>query len=344
MSFRQWNLLALFVAAGGLTAMSVLAQTAYFAVDGKLVTHDGAQAREAKVRRGDGTPATIHRVWGAYQGKCLVTLSRQETKESPSGHTSAVPALPLALVSSDGTLQAILAERVARAFPSPDGQAVAIIPPERRCVIQRGDVQTTLPLEGRASHVAWAPDSTRLAVVLYPEDWSEEKANNAPTTDDFLRLQQSRIVLVDAISLAPLGEVVNDGGTNYNPFFSPDASELYYIHLDLLDDRGGVRKLALADLSTTVGTLIAPAGEPPRGVPLGRVGTYQWLGDRLLFEAGTPDGGGVLWSMCPDGTDARPLGPGRYPQILGSDRIAYLKPDGTVATITPAELQKEAER
>ncbi len=317
-----------------LSAMTCLSQTAYFSVEGRLVSFDGQAIRTVAPRKSTGQAARVARVWGTYQGKIVATLDSELTRTEEAKDAS-VPddSHDLALLTSDGSIERIVASKVVRAFPSRAGDALAYVTNERRAVICRGDSLTTLTLEGRVSHLAWSPDSTRLAIVLYPEDWSVNAVNNASTTDEFFRLQTSRIVLLDAISLAPLATVVENDGTNYNPFFSPDGTKLYYIHLDLMNDQGGVRELSLADVGTTTGKLIIPTGQQTGGVPLGRVGTYLWIGEKLILEAGTPEGGGILWTVSQDGTNPKALVEGRFPQLLGPSRLAYLKHDGTPAVL-----------
>lgn len=311
----------------------VRSQPAYFCVNGGLLAFDGTESRSITTRQKGGEPVRIHRYWGTFLSRPVVTVEASAPRESdaPGASGVACEAKPLALLDDQGQVERVLANEVVRAFPSPDGLALAYVTADRRCLIRRRDTTTTLSIEGRVSHVAWSPDCTKLAVVVYPEDWSPTAVNNARTTDDFFRLQTSRILLFDVISLAPLATVVENDGTNYNPFFSSDSTELFYIHLDLMDDRGGVRKLALADVGTTTGELVIPTGE--RAVPLGRVGTYLWLGSRLIFEAGTPEGGGVLWTVTPDGKDARSLATGRYAQKLTDGRIVYLRTDSRPAVL-----------
>ncbi|MGC8742238.1 MAG: hypothetical protein ACP5UB_12430 [Candidatus Sumerlaeaceae bacterium] len=326
-NFALVPLLCFFLATG-------TAQTVFFAFQGKLISFDGEKARVSTPRMLTGETPRIHRVWGSCQGKVVATLEKTaQPKDAGTSGSTPNESHDLALLAADGSVEKLIAANVARAFPSPTGNELAYVTAGRRCLIYREDSTTPLALEGRVSHLAWSPDSARLAIVLYPEDWSAAAVNNAPTTADFFRLQTSKIVLLDAISLAPLATIVENDGTNFNPFFSPDGATLYYIHLDLTDDVGGVRELALADAGKTSGKLVIPTGERQGGLPLGRVGTYLWVGDKLLFEAGTPEGEGVLWLIAPDGTAAKRFANGRYPQPLAAGRVAFLKPDGTPAVL-----------
>ncbi|MCX7625137.1 MAG: hypothetical protein N2Z21_02860 [Candidatus Sumerlaeaceae bacterium] len=323
----------------------VRSQPAYFCVNGGLVAFDGAQSRSIAPRHKNGEPAHVHRFWGTFHNRPVVTLEMPESKHKgdPLAAGAATEAHPLVVLDELGRVESVIANDVARAFPSPDGLALAYVTSDRRCFVKRGESVTTLTVNGRVSHVAWSSDCTKLAVVIYPEDWSPTAVNNARTTDEFFRLQTSKILLFDAISLAPLATVVENDGTNYNPFFSPDSDELYYIHLDLLDDSGGVRKLMIGDAGTTTGQLMISTGDQSGGIPLGRVGTYLWHGSRLVFEAGTPEGGGVVWMLAPDGKGARSVAPGRYPQKLADGRIAYLRPDSqpAVLELSPTEDKQQ---
>lgn len=325
-------------------SLGARSQPAYFCVNGGLLAFDGTESRSISARQKSGEPLRIHRYWGTFHGRPIVTVETSSSKETDATADpgAASEAKPLAVLDEQGRVESLIANDAVRAFPSPDGLALAYVTADRRCVIRCGDTTTTLSIEGRVSHVAWSPDCTKLAVVVYPEDWSPAAVNNARTTDEFFRLQTSRILLFDAISLAPLATVVENDGTNYNPFFSPDSTELFYIHLDLMDDRGGVRQLALADVGTTTGKLVIPTGE--RAVPLGRVGTYLWHGSRLIFEAGTPEGGGVLWTVTADGKEARSVASGRYAQKLTDGRIVYLRPDSRPAVLDELSRTEESQR
>jgi len=327
------------MSAGLYAATSVGAPQLFFAFDGKLITFDGKQARTLVARKATNESVHVDRVWGVYEGQPVATLRAAAPKDDAIASDN-TRGKELVLITPDGVVAEKLATDAVRAFTDPAGMALAYVTSDRRCVVKHGDRLSTLSVEGRVSHVAWSPDATRLAVVLYPEDWSVEKVNNARTTAEFLRLQQSRIVLVDAISMSVLATLVDDGGTNYAPFFSPDSRMLYYIHLDVRDDKGGVRRLDLADSTTTTGIEITHTGEGEGSVPLGRVGTYVWVGDRIVFEAGLADGGGVLWAMNPDGSAPSPLTPGRFPHLYDQDHVAYLDSTGQPQLVTIPQAEE----
>ncbi|GIX44734.1 MAG: hypothetical protein D6691_10460 [Candidatus Hydrogenedentota bacterium] len=305
---------------------------AFFAVNGQLLRFDGNVAKRASVR--STAPLSVQRVWGAFREDTVVaTLGPSSAQSASEGfHDGQVPAGGQAvLLDADGTVRKVLADGVLRAFPSPSTECVALVFVDRSLALWREDALTTLSLPGKVSHLAWSPDSTRMAVVVYPPDWSENAVNNARTTADFLRLQQSKILLVDALSHNVLATLVDDGGTNYNPFFSPDGSTLYYIHLDVMRDDGGLFGLQLNAPEPASPVQLTQVGEGEGGVPIGRVGTYRWLkgGQILVFEAGKPDGSGVIWQMSSNGTRAAPLSVGRFPQPLDEARVAVLGADQT---------------
>lgn len=305
---------------------------AFFTVNGQLLKYDGSVAKRVAVR--STVPVSVQRVWGAFRDDTVVaTLGPSSAPIASEGfHDGQAPAGGRAvLLDADGTVRKVLADGVLRAFPSPSADCVALIYVDRALALWREDVLTTLSIFGKVSHLAWSPDSTRMAIVVYPPDWSESAVNNARTTADFLRLQQSKILLVDALSHNVLATLVDDGGTNYNPFFSPDGSALYYIHLDVMRDNGGLFRLQLNAPEPASPVRLTQVGEGEGGVPLGRVGTYRWLkgGQILVFEAGKPDGSGVIWQMSSNGTRAAPLSVGRFPQPLDEARIAVLGADQT---------------
>jgi hypothetical protein len=319
------------------------ADSAHFVVDGRLVVFDGAAAAPVALRGapGSATPTgKIERAWGALpDGRMIVSLPR----EAHDGETDCDHDEPLRgrflLVRPDGAVDAVLPEKVLRAFPSPVGGAVALITQDRQLVVWSDRATTPVAAPGRVSAVGWSPDGRRLALTVYPPDWSQHHVNQARTTAEFLRLQNADIYLADAASGAVLSRLTDDPGTEYGAFFAPDGVTLYYVWLHLTEDEGGLMRLTLdADGGTTATappTKLTVAGNDAGETPLGRVGSYCWMADlgHLAFEAGRPDGSGEIWTMAADGSMARMVAPGRFPQVTRGGRLAYQKPDGQPAML-----------
>ncbi|MFH0794692.1 MAG: hypothetical protein V2A74_11735, partial [bacterium] len=221
----------------------------------------------------------------------------------------------------------------------PKNSVVALISPARELTIWRDGVTHAVRVDGRVSAAAWSPDGRFAVLTVYPADWSVHAVNNAPTTDEFLRLQNSDLYLLDSSSMQIIGGLTDDPGTEYGAFFAPDGKSLFYIWLHSTENEGGLMRLGLGDdggpPTSGASRQLTHAGADVGQVPLGRVGTYLWLDDRsgMIFEAGLPDGSGEIWFMSQDGRQSRRMGEGRYPQRLAGGRIAYLAPDGTPSVL-----------
>lgn len=330
------------VAVACLPALSI-AQSAHFAVGGRCISYDGNVVQSIASTAG----TSITSAWG--------TLADGRVAVNVGGLKSAVGADPsgaikpsggqLVLVSPDGNTSDVIASDVLRTYPSPSGDALALVSTPRKLSIWRDGKLTAVQTSGCVSMAAWSPDARHLVLTMYPEDWSPQAVDNAKTTVDFLRLQQSRLVLVDAGNGAPIADLTTEPGTNYGAFFSADGNDLFYIWLHTTENRGGLMKLTLDRDNHTSASAPAVQLTSVPGTPLGRVGTYVWTqgGTQLVFEAGMPDGSGVLWKMHADGTQPEQIGPGRRPQLITGGRVAYIQPNG-VPAVLDAALKPEVAR
>ena len=260
----------------------------------------------------------------------------------PDPHCSVdPPGQRLVLLRADGTVDADVSDNVLRAFPAPVGGAIAVISPERELSLWRGDGLTTVSAPGRVSHVAWSPDGRRIAVAVYPPDWSQGAVSAATTTADFLRLQDADIHLFDVEGMAFVSRLTSDPGTEYGPFFSPDGKQIYYVWLHATADEGGMMRL---DLDRDAGTSasapavrLTQAGNDAGETPLPRVGTPLWRSSarQIVFEAGRPDGSGEVWTMTPDGAASTRLAAGRKPQAVGDASVIFLNAESQPEIILP---------
>jgi hypothetical protein len=319
-------------------------ETAHFVVEGRLVAFDGAAVRKVALSADLRTTiplSKIERVWGSLpDGRVIVSLPLETPNGSddPSGRDEPLRG-PFLLVRPDGSVDAVLPENVLRAFPSPATGDIALITRERRLLLWSNGATKEVDTPGRVSTAAWSPDGRRLALTVYPSDWSQRRVNEARTTAEFLRLQNADIYLADGATGALLAQLTDSPDTEYGAFFGPDGVTLYYVWLHLTEDQGGLMRLTLDAEGGTTATAapvkLTVAGNDPGETPLGRVGTYAWTPDRgrMIFEAGRPDGSGEIWTMAADGSSARMAAAGRFPQVTGGGRIAYQKPDGQPALL-----------
>ncbi|MCX7718898.1 MAG: hypothetical protein N2111_10930 [Candidatus Sumerlaeaceae bacterium] len=317
---------------------------AYFVVEGRLAAFDGAATQKFSLIADAGKTiplSKIERVWGTLpDGRVIVSLPLETANrlDDPSGRDEPLRG-PFLLVRPDGSVDAFLPENILRAFPSPATGDIALITRERRLLLWSNGATKEVETPGRVSAAAWSPDGRRLALTVYPPDWSQHRVNEARTTAEFLRLQNADIYLADGATGALLAQLTDSPDTEYGAFFGPDGVTLYYVWLHLTEDQGGLMRLILdADGGTTATgapVKLTVAGNDPGETPLGRVGTYMWTPDRarLVFEAGRPDGSGEIWTMAGDGSSARMMAAGRFPQVTVGGRIAYQKQDGQPALL-----------
>jgi hypothetical protein len=324
---------------------------ACFLRDGKLAFADASSL--AKSAGADSSTTYIQStkalsaVWGRLtDGRAVATLANPHAEDADAveGHSHDA-AGPLAAIGHDGSAETLITTDVLRAFVSPAGDALAAITPSRDLLIRHADatiVQVAAP--GRVSHVAWSPDGKRIAAAIYPPDFSPHAMDNPRNVEHFLHLQNSDIYIIDAATGTVRSQLTSNPGTDYNPFFSPDGSQLYYTWLHERENSGGLMRLTLdrddGTSATALPLQITQVGADDGKIPLGRVGTYVFsnTGQSLLFEAGKPDGSGEIWSMSPAGHSARFITEGRKPQLLHDGTIAVLTPQKQVRVLTAKEI------
>jgi hypothetical protein len=322
-----------------------------FLADGKILSGnvDGS-APAGKSKPVEIAPASpVSAVWGTLaDGRILATLAQQhDAGPDPLEGHSHDSAGPLAAISESGACETLITSDVLRAFPSPAGDAVAAITPDRELLLLRAPAQLTVThVTGKVSHATWSPEGKRLAAAVYPPDFSPHAMDNPRSSAHFLALQNSDIYLLDSSTGAVLSQLTSSPGTDYNPFFSPDGTSLYYVWLHETENAGGLMRLALdKDAGTSASAPAQPvtqAGYDSGKVPLGRVGTYTFAnaGASLVFEAGRPDGSGEIWSMQSTGKAAHFIAEGRKPQLQQDGSIAILTPAKQVRALTAKELEQ----
>lgn len=355
-------ILSCFVA--GVTGVAA-AQSAVFVVNGQLVLADTMTSRvvdfsAGELRSATDAPERVADYWGSLEdGRLLVTLEHSHdpaehtptpearspgaAEETDPDHTCSTssPGKPAVLISADGSRGAEVSPSVLRAYPAPAGNRIAIISPDRDLQLWEDDRLTTVSAPGRVSNAGWSPDGQRLVVSVYPPDWSEGAVSSALTTAEFLRLQNADLYMYDVNRREFVTQLTNDPGTEYGAFFSEDGTALYYVWLHLTEDRGGLMRMNL-DLdghtsASAPAVQLTTAGEDQGETPLGRVTTYLWnrASSQLVFEAGRPDGSGVIWAMTADGKTAAPVAPGRKPQRLSDGQIIFQDSAGALRMATP---------
>ncbi len=338
------------------------AWAAGFVLDGQLVVADAATSRVVELsgsgaRSVGGEAERVSKYWGALgDGRLLVTLEHSHeavagtanavmdaVDEAVPGHTCSTssPGEAAVLVNADGSRGAAVCPDVLRAYPAPVGNRIAIISPERDLQLWDDGELTTVTAPGRVSNAGWSPDGQRLVVSVYPPDWSEGAVSSALTTAEFLRLQNADLYLYDVARGEFVSHLTDNPGTEYGAFFSEDGRSLFYIWLHLTEDIGGLMRMEL-DLddrtsASTPALQLTQAGEDIGETPLGRVGTYVWTRDnnQLVFEAGRPDGSGVIWAMAANGQAAVAVAAGRTPQRLSDREVIFQDGLGAIQVATP---------
>jgi Tol biopolymer transport system component len=286
-------------------------------------------------------------VWGTLTDGRIIATAAKNASGDPDAleANSDEAASPLLAISADGTsFDTLITTGILRAFISPDGTAIGAITFQRNLLIWRNSSIVRVNAPGRVSHVAWSPDGSRLAAAVYPPDFSPAALDNPRNIQNFLRLQNSEIYLLDSASGKILSQLTCNSDTDYNPFFSADGKQLYYTSLSVREDTGGLMRLVLDRDSETSSSSspvqLTQAGDDPGETPLGRVGTYTFAGGSLVFERGLADGSGEIWSMRLDGTHASFVAKGRKPQKMRDGSIATITPDKSVRILTPTEVAR----
>jgi len=345
----NWKILfcgiALLIPGGVLPAASPV-----FVQDGRLliVRNGGPAVLEALDSRAGAVDLAkpVSAYWGTLiDDRLLVTIkgdTANHTLTADDHHCSTHDHPEEAwLLNPDGTLDAALSTNTLRAFPSPTGDLVALISPDRDLLLWHDGEATTVTAPGRVSNVGWSPDGTRMVASIYPLEWTQGGVSSASTTAEFLHLQNADLYLFDIKEMKFVGQLTSDPGTEYGPFFSLEGNSLYYTWLHATEDAGGLMRL---DLDRDNGTSasapavkLTNAGNDPGETPLGRVGTYLWResGTRLVFESGLPDGSGEIWTMSAQGKEPVKIGSGRKPQALNDTEIMFMNNSGQPETINP---------
>lgn len=330
-------------------SVPLMAQACFLA-DGKImIPHPTTSARNGAANIETVSAKPLSAVWGTLaDGRVVATHrdKRVEDADAVEGHSDEA-AGSLVSVAAGGSVETLLTSDVLRAFVSPGGDAIAAITPARELVLWRsGKPPQTISAPGKVSHVAWSPDGARLAAAVYPPEYSPHAMDNPRDVEQFIHLQNSDIYLFDANSGALNSQLTTSPGTDYNPFFSPDGTQLYYVWLHERENLGGLMRLTLdRDNGTSASSpavQVTQAGADAGHVPLGRVGTYLFAksGAALVFEAGRPDGSGEVWSMRADGKSAAFIAEGRKPQRLIDGTIAILTPENNTRALTTAEVSR----
>ncbi|MCC6546985.1 PD40 domain-containing protein [Candidatus Sumerlaeota bacterium] len=312
------------LAQGALVAFA--AEDAYFVQDGTLLKHSsepGKRSPDARLVASKKISA-FHGL--ADGGKPIVSLGSPKIED---GYV-VTEGVEIAALNDDGSTERIIASNALRAYPSPSGDRIAIltVDPIGDVLIGENGKTRTLPFANRVTLVSWSPDEESICVTAYPPDWAPYKTNNPEGTQDFLRLLNSDLFLIN-IATGESRQLTNAPGYDYSGVFSPDGKFIHFI--SSRSGRGAFYRLTLSDGSVQQLTNLAPGSYD---VPVGRSDTFVWAAgsDTLLYEAQQTETTSAIRAIKSDGSSARSFGVGRQPRLLGSG-AAFLAEDGSVKEV-----------
>lgn len=323
---QTWIRLAL-AAALAASAAAGAAQTAHFALDGQVVAVSGQSAVPVAV--GDNA---VSEVFGTLpDGRLVVGVGA--LVQAPSGDYQR--GLSLQLVDSAGATAEVAAD-VLRAYPAPTGARIAFLGIDHGARLWDGERVIDLPIAERVTQLSWFPDGQAFAFTGFPPDWSPGRLNNAPSDEEFLRLNDPDIFRFDLASGAVTPLVVRPG-PDWSPAVAPDGRSLVFNGTIF----GTTATLSRLDLATG---LAAPLGAPVRdggwedNLPPALTGQLVWTpdGERVIYATTRPETNAhEIIAVRPDGSGRTVLGAGTRPQVIADGSgVAFLRDDGAVAAVT----------
>lgn len=310
-------LIAAFVLATGLAAAAPL----YFLRDGGLIARDDSTDKTARELWSERPITEFHGV--AESGAPVVSLGGLGIED---GYVIR-QGVDIAILNADGSTETVVARNAVRAYPSPSGKRIAILPAEPIgdvAIWENGEART-VPFANRVTLVAWAPDERKVCVTAYPPDWTPYKANNPESEKEFFRLLNSDLYIIDLESGAT-EQLTDAPGYDYSAVFAPDGRSILFISSRA--GRGAFYSIDLASREVRQLTNLEPGSYD---VPVGRSDTFVWLADSntILYEAQEAHKVWSVRTLKPDGSGARNLGLGS--QVRATEAgAAFLAADGTV--------------
>ncbi|MEO8376719.1 MAG: hypothetical protein ABI579_03545, partial [Candidatus Sumerlaeota bacterium] len=301
------------------------ADTAWFIRDGALLRHAvGPDKTTAdKIVRSAKAITAFHGTM--RDGSPIVSLGNPSIEDGYVVKSG----VDIVALNEDGSTRSTLATNALRAYPSPSGDKIAILPvdPIGDVTIWEHDAQRTIPFANRVTLVSWSPDEKNLCVTAYPADWTPYKTNNPENTQDFLRLLNSDLYLI-AVATGESRQLTNAPGYDYNGIFSPAGDSIMFI--SSRGGRGAFYELNLADNAIRQLTNTIPGSYD---VPIGRSDTIVWMSSgAILYEAQESHGTSTIREINADGSGAKNLGIGKQPRLIG-DHAVFLGEDRSVKEV-----------
>ncbi|GAB4311962.1 MAG: hypothetical protein Kow0059_02180 [Candidatus Sumerlaeia bacterium] len=337
MLFRlhQLSALILFSAIGLALAAApgrLPAQPAWFVLDGRLIRLDSPAPGEGPLttsRIEVRTSQPVYEYLGVLNsGDLLVSLGTPTRLDSMISDRG----VDIAVVTPDGELKEIVWPNAVRAYAAPAGNRIAIITLDYRLIIKEGATVRTPPLDARVTLAAWSPDGSQLCVTGYPPDWTPHLAHNPPNTDEFLRLMNSDLWLVNVADDGAVRRLTDSPGFDYSGVFYPDGRRILFI--SSRDGRGAFFRLSIETGETVKLTNHTPGSYD---VPVGRSDSFLWAAQtgEWIYSAQEADtGADSIRALSSDGARCRLLGLGRQPRLTGQGAaVAFIAGNGKPAVV-----------
>ena len=299
---------------------------AYFLRDGELLRVGGGASERA--------PRTIHcsepisEFHGVTDEGLPVVSLGAPTIESGYVTTHGVA---IAVLDEQGGRKTLLADNAVRAWPSPSGRRIAMLIPNPAgdvSIWEKGETRLVPFTAGRVTLVAWAPDERSICVTAYPPDWSPFATNNPKSEDEFFRLSNSDLHLID-LETGASRQLTNAPGYDYGGVFSPDGGSIAFI-----SNRNGRGAFHVVSLATGETQQITNKINGSYTVPVGRSDTFSWdaASGTIVYEAQESYTTSSIRAVKPDGSGARMLGTGTQPRVVDGG-VAFLGQDGAVKEV-----------
>ena len=300
---------------------------ACFVRDGRLLRATDDLVRRDRAIPVETVPAgeTVHEFLGVLPGNRLLVSIGEPTLLGSLIHERGVD---IVVIEAGGAIESVVARNAVRAYPSPDGSKIVAIGIDYSLFVDENGSWRPVPIPGRAVLAAWSPDGEKLCVTAYPEDWSPHRLTNPDSPEEFLRLLNSDLYLVD-VAAGSVERLTDHSASDYGAVFSPDGWQLMFI-----STRCGHHAFHLMDLATR--DVRQLTNRDRYEVPIARSDTITWIeaGDRIVYESQEDMTTNGIRALRADGTEPRLLGAGRQPRVTADGGcVLYLGDDGLVRSV-----------
>lgn len=305
----------------------VHAQAAHFLVQGEIQSVGDSAATRLSAE----IPQGISGLFGALADGRLVVGVGDPVIEPGYDITQG---MTLQILDPSGPI--VIADDVLRAYPAPLGDDILFITITRDSRLWDGVRVIDMPIDRRASQFAWFPDGRSAAMTSFDPDWSPVRQNNADSTEEFLRMNNSEIhrLALATMTLTPLAVHPE---ADWGPVISPDGTEMIFNSTRI----GGYATIFRLDIATGDLTPLAipnPGGGYEGNVPVPLVNQVVWHGNELIYATSRPDMSHEVRMVRTDGTGAVSLGDGWQPQLInGGAGVAIITDSGQIVTLTLGE-------